>query len=368
MNIENMIYIYLFVCLSMIVFNVFTAIMFKRRDKRTVRVSESFKQRVERQLDRIRLGIPCDARHRRYLASKLKRSGNMIAFDRMLEAVYINDAEAVKRYLSELDSVFVALCAYWCGKDRIEAAFFPYVIKKYRIIAFKTYPTINEMLIGLLDEPSIYCRENAMQALYTTGDSECIMQALKMIDKSELFYHGKLISDGLLNFVGSARELTARMIEAFDDFSVDMQINFLNYMRFSNPDCREFAYSLLCDDKRDDEIHYSAIRYLGKYPYDKAYDKLYALADCSNDGRWEYSAIASSALASYPCERTKERLKSNLSSRHWHVRYNSAEGLERMGTTYSELADILEGEDRYASEILRYRLQRKKADGGESAV
>lgn len=34
MNVETMIYIYLFVCLSMIIFNIITAIIFKRNDKK----------------------------------------------------------------------------------------------------------------------------------------------------------------------------------------------------------------------------------------------------------------------------------------------------------------------------------------------
>ena len=56
-------------------------------------------------------------------------------------------------------------------------------------------------------------------------------------------------------------------------------------------------------------------------------------------------------------------LKRLLSSRNWYVRLNSAVSLKNLGITYSELSDIIDGNDRYASEIIRYCLQRD--DSGE---
>lgn len=360
MNVEIMIYIYLFVCSCMIVFNIVTAFVLKKREQTMVRVSKNFDTKVQLQLKNIRYGVHCDDEHKKYLCRKLKHIGNMTAFDKMLESVYINEPDAVMQYLSELDSVFIALCGHYSGKDRIEAAYFPYIIKKYRLIAFRAYPSIIEMLFGLLDEPSIYCRENAMQALYTTGDSDYVIKALKKIDKSDLFYHGKLLSDGLLNFSRSDGELADKIISQFESFSVDMQVNLLNFIRFSSGNYREFAYKLLCDEKRNDEIRYCAIRYLGKYPFDNAYEKLCSLSENDNSEKWQYSAIASTALASYPKPETVDILKNNLYSRNWYIRFNSADSLERLGVTYTELADIMDGNDRYAAEILRYKLQKEE--------
>lgn len=344
----------------MIVFNIITALVLKRRDKKTVKVSERFGDRVERELESIRCGTPCSDSHKKYLHRKLRRVGNMIAFDRMLEKAYVTDAPSVKAYLSQLDGVFIALCAHYSERDRIEAAYFPYIIKKYRIIANRVFPSITETLLGLLSQPNIYCRENAMQALYTTGDSDIVVKALKLIDKNEMFYHGKLITDGLLSFYGSASELADRIISSFDSFSVEMKVNLLNYMRFSSPNYRKFFYSLLIDEKQNDEIRYCAVRYLGKYPLDEAYEKLCLLAGDGNEDHWEYAAIASSALASYPGEETVSLLKNNLHSRSWYIRANSAESLEKLGIGYKELADVLDGDDRFAAEILRYRLEMRE--------
>lgn len=360
MSVEVMIYIYLFVCVAMIAFNIVTAIILSERAKRTVRVSEKFSSRIEIQLEKIKNGDPCDEEHKKYMCKKLKRVGNMAAFDQMLESFYSDEPETIKKYLCELDRVFIDLCTYYCGKDRIEAAYFPYIVKKYRILAFGNLPEIYESMLSLLEEPSIYCRENAMQALYTSGDSDYIIKALRKIDRSDCFYHGKLISDGLLNFAGNPKELIDKIIERFDTFSVTMRVTLLNYIRFSSSEYCEFVYSLLCEEKQNDEIRYSAIRYFGKYHWEKAYEKLCFLAKNNNVEKWQYSAIASTALASYPSKETIELLKQNLYSYNWYIRNNSAESLERLGVTYAELADVLDSNDRYAAEILRYRLQCKE--------
>ena len=368
MKIEVLLYIYLFVCAGMIVFNIVTAAVLRRKDKRTVRISNDLRGKVALELSSIKNGGEINAEHKKYLCKKLKRIGNMLAFDKMLESAYVEDPENVRAYLGGLDGVFISLAIDYCGKNRIETAYFPYIIKKYRIIADRPFPSIVGMLLGLLGEESVYCRENALQALYTTGDAACVIKAVKIIDSSDLFLHGKLLSDGLLNFAGSSSALNEKIIENFETFSDAMKVVLLNYFRFSSGEYREFAFELLSDENRDDEIRYACIRYLGKYPLEKAYSLLAELAGISDNAEWEYAAIASTALSAYPGDETAERLKNNLYSPNWYIRCNSADSLKALGFTYSQLADVIDGNDRYASEILRYRFERADAAEKENAV
>lgn len=112
----------------------------------------------------------------------------MIAFDKMLEDLYREEPRQATEYLSQLGGVIVYLTIRYGRKDRIEAAYFPYIIKKYRLIENRPFSGVVDAMYTLLRESSIYCRENAMQALYTTGDCDCIMKALKILDGGrELF-------------------------------------------------------------------------------------------------------------------------------------------------------------------------------------
>lgn len=367
MRVEIMLYIYLFVCAAMIIFNIVTAVLFKRSERKTDKVSRNLKEQVLAQLKAAENGGSVDKKHKVYLSKKLRKIGNMVAFDKMLEAEYVNSPDEIRNYLHDLDSVFVSLMVYYTKRNRIEAAYYPYIIKKYRVIAYRSFQSIEDALLEMLNEPSIYCRENAMQALYTTGDVNCIIKAIKIIDGSDYFFHEKLLCDGLLNFGGNFRVLGQKIIESFFDFSTQMRVTLLDYLRFSSGEYQEFALSLLQNDSTDDEIRYACIRYLGKYRFEKAYDLLCTLAKENSDQKWQYAAIASTALGSYPSDNTVKILKSNLYSRNWYVRLNSAISLKNLGITYSELADVIDGNDRYAGEIIRYCLQMDYTDEKEAA-
>lgn len=357
MRVEIMLYIYLFVCAAMIIFNIVSAILFKHGEKKKEKVSRNLRKYVLSQLEAVKNGCTVEENHKIYLSKKLKKIGNMTAFDKMLETEYIKNPKEIRDYLHCLDGVFVSLMMYYSKRNRIEAAYYPYIIKKYRIIAYRSFPSIEDSLLNMLTDSDIYCRENAMQALYTTGDSDYIIRALKIIDSSNLFFHGKLLCDGLLNFAGNTSILDKKIIDSFFDFSVPMQVTLLDFFRFSNGDHKEFILSLLQNNDIDDEIHYACIRYLGKYRYDKAYKLLCRLAEETSAQKWQYAAIASTALGSYPDENTVKILKSNLYSRNWYIRLNSALSLKNLGITYSELSDVIDGNDRYAGEIIRYCLQ-----------
>ena len=121
----------LFVYLQrMIVFNIITAIVLKRRDRRTVRASARFRQHILQQIERINTGQQVERRHKKYLSRQLTRTGNMIAFDKMLEDLYREEPRQATEYLSQLGGVIVYLTIRYGRKDRIEAAYFPYIIKK----------------------------------------------------------------------------------------------------------------------------------------------------------------------------------------------------------------------------------------------
>ena len=226
------------------------------------------------------------------------------------------------------------------------------------------------MLLKLLNEPSIYCRENAMQALYTSGDAQIIVRALRIIDASSLYYNTKLLADGLLNFNGDKTQLAEALWAAFEDFKVWMQVTILNYFRFSSGAHCERVLALLNDGARDDELRFSCLRYLGRYPYPPAYADLLRYATPSENARWEYAAITSSVLASYPGAETAAVLKRNLYHPNWYIRFNASKSLEQLGFGYRDLIDVIEGNDRYASEILRYRFDMHALEekGKEAAV
>ena len=370
MSVEILIYVYLTVCVGMIAFNIVTVVLSRRRRMRSFCTSIRLELKIADEIDRLAETGAVSAAHLRYIERKLRRVNNMVTFDAAMERLRLRRSEAlVRAYLTALDGVFITMAEDYCRRNEIEAAYFPYIIKKYRLLGGRDDKVMEEMLLGLLHGPSIYCRENTMQAIYTAGDPELVVRALRVVNTSCYYYNSKLLADGLLNFQGNKQALGEALWAAFEGFQPWMQVTLLNYFRFSSGEYHTRVLALLNDDTRDDELRFSCLRYFGRYPYAPARSHLLRYAAPAVGVRWEYAAIASSALASYPGDDTAALLERNLYHPNWYIRFNASKSLEQLGFGYRDLIHVIEGHDRYASEILRYRFDvRELETGKETAV
>ena len=109
------------------------------------------------------------------------------------------------------------------------------------------------------------------------------------------------------------------------------------------------------DKTTDLELQIACLRYLGKYPENRFFSILRKLAkEGETTTPWEITAVCASELASYPCDETISLLIQMLYSKNWYVRNNAASSLKKLRPTLKELQEILDGNDRFAKEILQY--------------
>ena len=355
MKAEVLIYAYLAVCAAMIGFNIACIFAFRVKDKRLDYYSRRFIKIVQQVIE----DRTVTEEHCKFLSQKLKKINKLMAFDKTLEELYAQNPEQTKDYIRQLSSVFTYLTLEYREKSEIQAAYFPYIIKKYKIFQGQPIGIVMDILLELVHSPSLYVRENALQAIYSIGSPECTMNALWILNESTYYHHPKMITDGLLNFSGDTKRLGNQLWEHFDRFSNRMQRVIVDYFRFSSPDHQERILELLTSQCVDDEIAYSCIRYLGKYAYPPAYPVLVGIVEKYQHDQWIYTAITASALVNYPGDRTVAILKELLHSPNWHVRSNASQSLLALGLYYTDMIDVFEGRDRYASEIMRYRLDQK---------
>ncbi len=315
MKIEILVYAYLAVCLAMIGFNIVCIFLFSRNDRETEQSRLYYINLIKEQFGKAVI----DERHRMLILKRLVHVREMTAFDKSLEILSKEYPAEVQAYLRGLKSVFVALANRYSRRNEIQMAYFPYIIARYKLFYGEDLPQINRIMVDLLEKPSIYCRENALNAIYSMGVSENVTDALTIIDSTGYYHNKKLLTDGLMSFAGDKKEL--------------------NEMLWNH-----------------------------RYPYQPAYEQLMKYAEREDEVRWEYTSITCFALASYPGERTIAALKKNLSSHNWYVRLNASQALESMGLEYADFIDIFEGDDRYAGEMMRYRFDRKKLSERRAAT
>ncbi len=366
MKIEIMIYVYIAICVSMILYNIIYVFILKHRERALASNSEKLMKVLNEQIDVLKRGEVISEKHKKFLLRKLDKTPGITAFDKALEAVFVNEKEFCEKYLVETFSVFEALTHRYISKDTLKIAYFPYILYKYGILKHCESERLTDILLELLHSVNVYCRENTLKAVYSMQRPDVVARALKIIDTNLSFHHPKLISDGLMFYKGNKDELKKSLISCFDYYSVQMRVNILNYFRFAGIRCDDEMLRLLKDEKENDEIRFSVIRYFEKFPKKEAAQVLLNLAENLENRTWEYQAIATSALKSYPGDATFRVLVKNLSSSNWHVRQNSAISCEKLGYTYQDLINVFDGNDRYAREIMRYRLDRRNAE--EQAV
>ena len=58
-------------------------------------------------------------------------------------------------------------------------------------------------------------------------------------------------------------------------------------------------------------------------------------------------------------------LKQALHCANWYVRFNASQSLNDLQVPYLDLVDILNGSDRYAREMMLYRLEERRAPSKE---
>lgn len=341
--------------MAMIMFNIACVVVFRVSDRRIDRMSRGFEKAIRKQVE----DGEASEKEKKYLLRKLKRVANLRAFERTLQKIEEENPELVYSYLETASSVFMELSEKYSRKNALEAAFFPYLIREHGLFRGRDPEPVIRMLLDMVRNQSLYCRENAMEALYSIGNAKAVLAGLTLLDRSDGFHHAKMISDGLLDFAGDRNELDELLWKHLPSFSEAMQVALLDYFRFSSGDHKERMLEVMTSEDTPDELRYSCIRYFGRHRYEQAYEKLLHYARITDRNKWEYPAIAATALAGYPGEKTVGVLKGLLESSSWHVRYNASQSLEILGFEYMDMIDIIESDDRYASEMIRYRLNQR---------
>ncbi|MBR1691934.1 MAG: HEAT repeat domain-containing protein [Lachnospiraceae bacterium] len=367
MGSEVLLYGYGIVCLCMLAFNLVYGIVLRQGDRRLDKRVRILSENVKLQLRRVREGKEIGEGHLRFLEQRLSFVGNLIAFDRVMED-YLPDKSdpAAKQYIRCMQPVILRLAALYGERESMQTAYFAYFLSKHRIhTCLSAGEELTELLAGYMKKESLYCHVNALQALCDIGSASGILKAMKLLDRRGSDIHEKILTDGLLTFSGSHEELIALLWDNFEHFSNKMKLSVLNYIRFKSGDYCERMLTILTSDTAEKELRLCAIRYFGRYAYEPALEALLAFAVDRDPLDWEYTATAVTSLANYQGEAVIEALTQAVHSANWYVRYNAASSLEAHHLDYSDLIEVVGGSDRYAREMMMYRLDFKRMEQGD---
>lgn len=351
-GVEKLIYLYIAICAALILFNFVCIFYFGIVNYRIGKKSVYLERYPgKKALKRI-----------------FRKENNALSLELTLDRLKQDNPEEFSKYTDSLREIIGSWIRTNRIRDRLYKAYLYYFAAKYALFKGNGEKKLTDVLVKDAWNSDLYLRENSLRLIYSIGDAQTVLDALRAVDREQIPHNAKLLHDGLLDYSGDKESLWGKIWESFEEFSPGMQLVFLEYFRYSTGKFCEKYLSILMDPNRDHELHYSCLRYFRRYPYAPALPRILAYAGGSMGEIWEYAAVAANTLEAYPGKESFEVLCRMLSSENWHIRVNAAKALVNQGYVYSDFDFILDGDDRFAREALQYQLDRKAASAPEGGA
>lgn len=365
LTIESIIYFYLFVCVCLLVFN----LLYITRSKGVKRKRKKRVVRWERALGDILVRGEDNLLRRERLFEKLKRTEDLLAFQHVLSEIAQTQEELVGTFFQENRASLLSLALAYRKRPAMERAFFAYVIASFHPPATSQRDQLSEILLGYLEDSTVYCRENVLHALYALGSPQAVEHALELLHLRGWYHHPRLLSDGLVKFTGDRVDLADRLWRdrhRWEEFLTVAVVQFATNLPEDS-----FSASFLAALEEDGltlEVRFALLRYFQRHYYPPAKPLLLTLVENGGGKEGGLAIPAAASLARYPGEDTMAALKQALHSRNWYVRRNAAQSLVTLGISPEQAEEIRAGGDRYALEMLAYVAGYQAPQEGEKEV
>lgn len=292
----------------------------------------------------------------RRMGRRLGSNGRMQAFHAAMDELESQHPELLARCMPLMAAIIRQAFPDYADRSAMKQAYYSFLVTRFQVMRYAPSERLTAYLLEQIRaEKSLYNLENALRAVYSSGQVSLVLEALKALDgATQIFLHEKLLVEGLLTFP-RRNELIAALWEHFAHYGKEMQELLLDYIRFASGAWKE-PMLRLAQTTGDLEIRIACLRYFARYPDERLRPMLYTIARQSDEAEWELRAVCMTVLASYPGGETIFLLKEGLRSRNWYVRYNAALSLRSLQVSEADVQDVLTGSDRYAKEMLQYRL------------
>lgn len=290
------------------------------------------------------------------MARELHAHGRLTAFHAAMDEIEADSPKIAAECMPLLAEIVQGLLTWYGERSERKQAYYTYLVTRFQVMYHAPSQRLTAFLLRQIGEAkSIYNIENALRAIYSAGDVALVLKALELLDGAEgVFIHEKLLVDGLLTFE-PRDELIAALWPRMAHYGTQMHELLLDYIRFASGAWREEMLALLRSTE-ELEVRIACFRYFGRYPDERVRPLLYEVGREADAPQWELCAVCMTVLSAYPEGETVEILKRGLRSRNWYVRYNAALSLQELKVDAALVRDVLEGDDRYAKEMLQYRL------------
>lgn len=355
-----LIIIYITICLIIIAYTTVYSISLRSQSKRQTDLIEKFSAALA-ELPLTDLESDSWTTFQKRFKSEGRHINKLYCYDEAL-LQFVRDEEWAEIFFSKMSDSYVSLAHYYQKNYIQERVYFVQHISQYG--HFFTDKQLFEQLIIYMNRRNVVERESVLQALYAYGDIGLVKKAYHLIASKNKFHHSKLIADGLVYADIPNDEWADSLWQDFDTYPESIQIGIVKYIQSISGSYTEIFYDYLEKGEGTLDVRLNMIRYFRKYPYQPAYTRLLALLDGTLVASDEYRVVAAFTLAAYPNNETVAVLKQALHDSEWYVRVNASKSLLALKVPMQQLVEILEGDDRYAREMITYQYTEMEENRG----
>jgi len=362
LSVNDLIYFYIFICISLLVFNVFYILHSGRVRREHNKKIDYWEAEILSAYEYIKNSGFINEDHARKMLLKLNKVEQLTAYNQAvvnLKSSYsMTDFQV---YFDLCHDVFQELALHYTKREPMERAFMAYLISDYHPDRNREHDVLNEILLGYMENSTVYCRQNVLRALYSMGSESAVETAFSILNENGWYHNPKLISDGLAIFPGNKEELALRLWDHSDKWREELRVAIVQFASQISDVFTDKFLIVLKDGKMPLEIRFAVIRYFQKFPCDEVRPILIGLIYNVDEDNG-LSIAAAAALAKYPGTDTKTALKAAIHSPNWYVRKNAAASLSALGIDEYDINELRKSGDRYATEMLEYMTDVKKKE------
>ncbi|MGF6376174.1 hypothetical protein M2140_001245 [Clostridiales Family XIII bacterium PM5-7] len=363
LRVDILIIIYMILCVCVLAFDLVYLKKGKPGERQWHRGEQRFKKKVSALISE---GGTITRTAKKELVDKLHRFSYFMCFHDLVMDYLAEEetAESIRQWIRENDDLLLEVHEDFVDSRRInKKAFFAYLVWQYNLCQSQRGRRFVVLMHRLVLENSMYCRENALWALYVGGTTADVIKAYKLMIDHGIVHSQKLVTDGLLAFRGNKQELAEALWDNRKIFSVHYGVAFINFVRMASSGFEERFFQLLLNEKADAEIRIAAVRYFRSHPYPEA--SKYMRGIVSNWRNHDWEIVSQSALSLERDIQSKETVLSLVEGAHstnWYTRKNSAESLSRLEDEELLKLIVINEDDRYANEMVNYIIEKRKEE------
>ncbi|WP_047983391.1 HEAT repeat domain-containing protein [Ornithinibacillus californiensis] len=344
--------VYFIICLLILFYTISYIFYQSYYDFREAHHIRKFTSMISDQHRLVRDSGYIDRNHRNLLSKRLKKTNQLIAFEKALNQLEKGDTTTNTLYLKQLEPVILELVIHYRFHDQMIRAYLAYFIATYAKDNWRD-PFIFRTLFSYMDDATIYLRQNVLLAMYQQPDPKLISKAFHYLTENNLFHHAKLIQDGLLKYPYDYETLIDTLWKESKTFHLSIVLGLIGFITYRSDRYKDTFYRMLQEKQVDLEIKTRLMRYFKKH-HDVRVEPL--LVSMASDINPPIRIVAVNVLSEYPSEKVIATLNEALTDDDWYVRRNASQSLLAMNVSNLDDSDVLVSRVNDLEEVPHYHL------------